>query len=212
MFMIIRLKILCYNLYFTIAQVKIKRYLRKKEINEYMKKAKKKFEQNDLEDDDTEYNEKPRRPSTAKPRKGGRDNTRPKSAIGNRRRKGGSDSDESGDSDSEDEEEMTRSRGNRRREGSSRGRRRELDLSDIEEEDDKKGRNVRGSRGGSAGRRDSRGSAARGRKGSDVVATLKKPLYEEYLFPSRQWYASDEGDGLYVRELKYTEKEMYFKD
>lgn len=41
---------------------------------------------------------------------------------------------------------------------------------------------------------------------------LKVPLYEECVFPCNQWFAKDEGDGLFVRELKVKDRTMFYKN
>ncbi|KAL5009405.1 hypothetical protein ScPMuIL_014986 [Solemya velum] len=38
------------------------------------------------------------------------------------------------------------------------------------------------------------------------------PLYDEYVFECQKWFAKDEGDGLYVRELPVSEKTTFFRD
>lgn len=45
-----------------------------------------------------------------------------------------------------------------------------------------------------------------------LSSELRVPLFEEYYFPCKQWFAEDEGDGLTVRELTVDRKEMFFKE
>lgn len=47
-------------------------------------------------------------------------------------------------------------------------------------------------------------------KSGDIV--LKVPLYEECVFPCNRWLAVDEDDGLCTRELKVKDKTMYYKN
>ncbi|KAK3093954.1 hypothetical protein FSP39_022228 [Pinctada imbricata] len=182
-------------------QVKVKRYLGKKEIKEYMKKAKKKYQAEDKVGDDRPVSGS-RRPSSAK----GRDRNQPTSAMSNRKDKRNKtyhddDSDEDlSDPDSDLSDRVDNS--SRPRSSLGRSLRRGLDLSDIEEDSEGEKKQKRGKRGKGDRKRDK----------DDVVATLQKPLYEEYLFPCNQWFASDEGDGLFVREIKYRNKEMFFRD
>lgn len=165
-----------------------------------MKKAKKRYlEKEKLEDESAVTGS--HRPSSAK----GRNRTRPTSAMSDRKDKRNKKYYDDIDSDedlSDAESDLSDRADNSSRPRSSLGRslRRGLDLSDIEEEGESKQRKGR------------RGKGDKKKERDDVVATLKKPLYEEYLFPCKQWFASDEGDGLFVRELKYKNKETFFRD
>lgn len=69
-----------------------------------------------------------------------------------------------------------------------RRKEKERDLSDSDDEEDRKTH----------------------RRSSKI--TLKVPLYEECVFPCNQWFAKDEGDGLFIRELKVKERTMFYKD
>ncbi|XP_052769598.1 lipoxygenase homology domain-containing protein 1-like isoform X2 [Mya arenaria] len=54
----------------------------------------------------------------------------------------------------------------------------------------------------------------RGRKGheNDDQEDARIPLYEECVFMCNRWLAQDEDDGLFVRELKVSSSETYYKD
>lgn len=46
----------------------------------------------------------------------------------------------------------------------------------------------------------------------DELEELKVPLYEECFFECNKWLATDEDDGLFVRELTVTSKQTFYKE
>ncbi|CAG2196923.1 unnamed protein product [Mytilus edulis] len=215
-------------LYFS---VKIKRYLQRKEIVEYLKKTKKeaakmkhtkrkggKDEVDELEDrmqklmkkgskyDDLSDNEdlkgrKGRR--TSKSRSKYDDDLSDNEDLKGRKGRRTSKSRSKYDDDSSDEEEELRGRKGRKEKNNKKAQKKKRgkrdsssssDSSDSEEEYKSKSKDKKNQR-----------------RMSDNIE-LKVPLYEEYVFPCNEWFAKDEGDGLFVRELKVKERTMYYKN
>ncbi|CAG2196921.1 unnamed protein product [Mytilus edulis] len=211
--------------------VKIKRYLQRKEIVEYLKKTKKeaakmkhtkrkggKDEVDELEDrmqklmkkgskyDDLSDNEdlkgrKGRR--TSKSRSKYDDDLSDNEDLKGRKGRRTSKSRSKYDDDSSDEEEELRGRKGRKEKNNKKAQKKKRgkrdsssssDSSDSEEEYKSKSKDKKNQR-----------------RMSDNIE-LKVPLYEEYVFPCNEWFAKDEGDGLFVRELKVKERTMYYKN
>ncbi|XP_071161677.1 uncharacterized protein [Mytilus edulis] len=211
--------------------VKIKRYLQRKEIVEYLKKTKKeaakmkhtkrkggKDEVDELEDrmqklkkkgskyDDLSDNEdlkgrKGRR--TSKSRSKYDDDLSDNEDLKGRKGRRTSKSRSKYDDDSSDEEEELRGRKGRKEKNNKKAQKKKRgkrdsssssDSSESEEEYKSKSKDKKNQR-----------------RMSDNIE-LKVPLYEEYIFPCNEWFAKDEGDGLFVRELKVKERTMYYKN
>ena len=78
-----------------------------------------------------------------------------------------------------------------------------IDEDEDSENDDK----VQSPRRGSV-KRDERFADAFDRDGKVV----KVPVYEEYEFPCKKWFAADEGDGLIERELDIENQTLFFHE